>query len=197
MKQMDFHPSKAEGRRPVSVLDGEGSYFHRILSREPSVGNSGRYNLYRNPGQIPFQWEKQPGKCKFEPPKKDPGSSLPRISPPPISSSKSMELPSRPNRGGGLKGSCSSWSKMKIWRMIKTKKLQLAMPRSKNQARGSEVTSKCSSNGSSCTSSDDNRMSSSSNSSSSTSSSSTASCLSFAAPLQLSNMAKGHSDWPF
>ncbi|KAI3424496.1 uncharacterized protein J3R85_010601 [Psidium guajava] len=194
---MDFHRSKPEGHRPpVSVLEGEGSYFRKILSREPSIGNSNGYYLYRSPGQIPFQWERQPGKCKFDPPKEDP-IDVPRIKPPPISASTSMELPSRPNHGGGPKGSSPSWLKMRFWRKIKSKKPQSTMPRSKNQARGSEAMTESSLSGPSRASSEDNLMSSSSNSSSSSASSSSTSSLSFATPQQSSNLAKGHEDWPF
>ncbi|XP_030535600.1 uncharacterized protein LOC115744519 [Rhodamnia argentea] len=180
---MDFHRSKPQGQRPpFSVLEGEGSFFRKILSREPSIGNSNGYYLYRSPGQIPFQWERQPGKCKFDPPKEVP-VDIPRINPPPISASRSMELPSRLNHGcAGPKGSSPSWLKMRFWRKIKNKKPQLTMPpRSKNQARGSDAMSECGLSGLSCASSDDNFMSSSSNSSSSSSaSSSSASSLSLA-----------------
>ncbi|XP_056176813.1 uncharacterized protein LOC115677495 [Syzygium oleosum] len=192
---MDFHRSEADGHKPVSVLEGEDSNFHRILSREPTIGNSSRHYQYRSPGQIPFQWEMQPGKCKFDPPKRDP-IDVPRINPPPITASKSIKLPSRPDDdSGGPKGSSSSCLKTRFWRMIKNKKPQVTMSRSKNQARGSEATSKCSSNGSSGTSSDDNLMSSSSNLSSLTLTSSTTTlCLPFAASLRSSFLAKGHID---
>ncbi|KAL3744042.1 hypothetical protein ACJRO7_013315 [Eucalyptus globulus] len=196
---MDLQRSKAEGHQPASVLEGEGSYFSRILSREPSVGNSNRYHLFRFPGQIPFQWEQQPGKCKFDPPKNDHPGNLPRIRPPPVLASKSMELPPRPYCGDSPKGSSSIWLKIKFWRNIKSKKTQLMMLRSKNRARGPAAACTCSSNGSSCTSSDDNRMSSSSsNSSSSTSSSSThsASSFCFAAPPQSPDLAKGRNHRP-
>ncbi|KAF8042590.1 hypothetical protein BT93_A1049 [Corymbia citriodora subsp. variegata] len=197
---MDSHGSKAEGSTPVSVLEGEGSYFHRIISREPSLGHSSRHYAYQNPGRIPFRWEKQPGQCKFDPPEKG-HSNPPRIRPPPILASKIMKLPSWPDHGGGPKEPpASSWSsKMKFWRKIKSKKTQLMMPRCKDQARGSDPVSKGSLNGSSFTSSDDNRMSSSSSSSSSKSSSSSnsTSSLCIAAPLQSSNSAKGHNHRSF
>ncbi|KAF8042588.1 hypothetical protein BT93_A1047 [Corymbia citriodora subsp. variegata] len=142
---MDFHRTKAEDRRAVSELEGEeGSSLPRTHSRQPSLGNSNRYYQYRSPGKIPFQWERQPGECKFDPPKWDP-INVPRIKPPPISVSKSMPLPSRPKHSGGPKELPSSLLKMKVWRTIKNQVPRLvAMSRSKNQARGSEATSKCS-----------------------------------------------------
>ncbi|KAF8042587.1 hypothetical protein BT93_A1046 [Corymbia citriodora subsp. variegata] len=142
---MDFHRTKAKDRRVVSVLEGEeGSSLSRTHSRRPSLGNSNRYYQYRSPGKIPFQWERQPGECKFDPPKWDP-MSVPRIKLPPISASKSMPLPSRPKHSGGPKESPLSLLKMKVWRTIKNQVPRLvAMSRSKNQARGSEATSKCS-----------------------------------------------------
>ncbi|KAF8042589.1 hypothetical protein BT93_A1048 [Corymbia citriodora subsp. variegata] len=142
---MDFHRTKAEDHKAASLLEGEeDSSLHKTLSRQTSLGNSNRYYQYRSPGKIPFQWERQPGECKFDPPKWDP-MSVPRIEPPPISASKSMPLPSRPKHRGGPKESSSSLLKMKVWRTIKNQVPRLgAMSRSKNQARGSEATSKCS-----------------------------------------------------
>ncbi|XP_018726072.2 uncharacterized protein LOC104438743 [Eucalyptus grandis] len=133
---MDFHRKTAEARRADSVLEGEGSSVQKILSRRPSMGNSNHYDQYRSPGQVPFEWELQPGKCKVDPP-----INVPRIKPPPISASSSMELPSMPKHNGGIKEASSRWLKKKLWRMIMNKLPRLVMSRSKNQARGSEATS--------------------------------------------------------
>lgn len=48
---------------PFSLLEGEESFFSRILSRDTSLGMSSRvYSRWE--ARVPFEWELQPGKPK-------------------------------------------------------------------------------------------------------------------------------------
>ncbi|KAA8535598.1 hypothetical protein F0562_030601 [Nyssa sinensis] len=76
-------------QEPVSVLEGDGFYFDRILSRKSSPGHSSRIDYGRAEG-VPFEWEKQPGTPK-NPPEEE---VIPPISPPPAVQSLALPKPS-------------------------------------------------------------------------------------------------------
>ncbi|XP_071909036.1 uncharacterized protein [Coffea arabica] len=75
-------------KKPSSVLQSDGVYFNRILSRESSVGQSSRI-YYRRPEGVPFRWEMQPGTPKNLPEDEE----LPPLSPPPLVQSLGLPKP--------------------------------------------------------------------------------------------------------
>lgn len=62
-----------------SILERDDRFFHKVLSRDPSMKCSSQILYYRCPGGVPFKWEMQPGIPK-DPPKE---VILPPLSPPP------------------------------------------------------------------------------------------------------------------
>ncbi|KAG4113322.1 hypothetical protein ERO13_D13G216200v2 [Gossypium hirsutum] len=76
-------------KRGVSLIQDDQMFFHRIISRDSSVGCSSRIYYYRSSEGIPFNWEMQPGTPK-EPQKED---VLPPISPPPALLSLGLPKP--------------------------------------------------------------------------------------------------------
>ncbi|PKI50690.1 hypothetical protein CRG98_028927 [Punica granatum] len=108
--------SQKKEEQHFSVLRGEGSYFRKIISRDPSVGSTSSNGfLYFSPGNVPFNWEMQPGMSKT-PPKN--AESVPSIDPPPFLSN--MELLPGPKIPEASKGSGPlGWSRVKFWVKIK------------------------------------------------------------------------------
>lgn len=90
-------------KRGVSLIRYDQMFFHRIISRDSSIGCSSRIYYYRSSEGIPFNWEMQPGTPK-EPQKKD---VLPPISPPPALLSLGLPKPRidvvKENKGSKLK----------------------------------------------------------------------------------------------
>ncbi|KAF9662625.1 hypothetical protein SADUNF_Sadunf18G0073800 [Salix dunnii] len=46
----------------VSLYQVDPAFYNKILSRNPSLKCSSSISAYRNPGEVPFTWEMQPGK---------------------------------------------------------------------------------------------------------------------------------------
>lgn len=67
--------------KPFSLLQANELFVHKILSRNSSFGRSARLPACRLPGQIPFNWEAQPGLPKNQPTENLPPADLPPPSP--------------------------------------------------------------------------------------------------------------------
>ncbi|XVF70003.1 hypothetical protein PTKIN_Ptkin11bG0126700 [Pterospermum kingtungense] len=78
-----------EVEKGSSVIQGDETFFNRIISRNSSIGCSSRIYYYRSSEGVPFNWEMQPGTPK-EPHKED---ILPPISPPPAILSLGLPRP--------------------------------------------------------------------------------------------------------
>lgn len=96
-----------------SVLQGEGAYFRKIVSRVPSTGASSDCSQYSLIGNVPFDWEVQPGKPKTSPSN---GGSTPAVGPLPPPSERLMP---KPRVLELAQSSSSRWSRFKLWRMVK------------------------------------------------------------------------------
>ncbi|KAG9130034.1 hypothetical protein Leryth_012802 [Lithospermum erythrorhizon] len=60
------NPSKRQQKSKGSILQGDGNYFYKILSREASSdGHSSHKSSYRPHEGVPFKWEMQPGTPKI------------------------------------------------------------------------------------------------------------------------------------
>ncbi|KGN65459.1 hypothetical protein Csa_020126 [Cucumis sativus] len=68
--------------KPFSLLQANQLFVHKILSRNSSFGRSARLPACGLPGQVPFNWEAQPGL-----PKNQPSDNPPPVKLPPPSSS--------------------------------------------------------------------------------------------------------------
>ncbi|KAA0058272.1 hypothetical protein E6C27_scaffold274G005980 [Cucumis melo var. makuwa] len=63
--------------KPFSLLQANQFFVHKILSRNSSFGRSARLPACGLPGQIPFNWETQPGLPKNQPSETPPPAELP------------------------------------------------------------------------------------------------------------------------
>ncbi|GAA0138336.1 hypothetical protein LIER_00099 [Lithospermum erythrorhizon] len=75
-----------------SLLQGDGNYFNKIISRESSLGQSSHHNkyYYRQPEGVPFKWEMQPGTPKL----KAEEEIIPPPCPSPLMQSQGLPKPS-------------------------------------------------------------------------------------------------------
>lgn len=100
-----------EQKKPISsVLQGDGVYFNRILSREPSVGQSSHI-YYRRTEGVPFKWEMQPGTPKNRPEEED---IIPPLSPPPSVLSLGLPKPCFDHPKRVEQSSVWFWKRIKI-----------------------------------------------------------------------------------
>lgn len=79
---VDAANQNGESCEPFSLLEGEESFFSRILSRDTSLGMSSRV-YSRGEARVPFEWELQPGKPKVVE-QNITCDLLPTLSPPPV-----------------------------------------------------------------------------------------------------------------
>lgn len=84
---MGYEHGKGAEKR-VSLVQGD-EFFHKVISRDSTVGCSSRIYYYRNSEGVPFEWEMQPGTPK-EPPKDE---EIPPITPPPAVLSLGLPKP--------------------------------------------------------------------------------------------------------
>lgn len=110
---MGYEHGKGANKR-VSLVQGD-EFFHRVISRDSSVGCSSHIYYYRNSEGVPFEWEMQPGTPK-EPPKDE---EIPPITPPPAVLSLGLPKPCINNEQPKAK----AWLIMlRYWNKIKKNK---------------------------------------------------------------------------
>ncbi|KAB1204255.1 hypothetical protein CJ030_MR8G016434 [Morella rubra] len=100
---MDHQRCRGADQKRPSLLQGD-EFFHKMLSRNSSVGCSSRI-YYRCPEGVPFQWEMQPGTPKH-PQKED---VMPPLSPPPAVLSLGLPKPciEQPK--------AQTWPRLRFW----------------------------------------------------------------------------------
>lgn len=77
-----------------SVFQANDYFVNKILTRNPSVGQSSRFYHSRAPGQVPFKWELLPGKPKDTIPVREEDYYTPMvIGPPPAVRSQGVPRP--------------------------------------------------------------------------------------------------------
>lgn len=102
---MDFSDQKIV-KKPISLLEGDGFYFNRILSRDSSVGQSSRIYYQNVTEGVPFKWEKQPGTPKNP----QQNEAIPPPTPPPAAQKVGrFRPPKEPSRSN-------------LWRFLKRSK---------------------------------------------------------------------------
>lgn len=88
--QIEEHPQTHDehGQRTACANENDGVLFKTNLSRNSTINQSSRL-FYQNPGSVPFEWEKLPGKSK------DPAKAeiIPPPSPPPAVQSLGLSTP--------------------------------------------------------------------------------------------------------
>ena len=110
---MGYEHGKGAEKR-VSLVQGD-EFFHKVISRDSTVGCSSRIYYYRNSEGVPFEWEMQPGTPK-EPPKDE---EIPPITPPPAVLSLGLPKPCINNEQPKAK----TWLIMlRFWNKIKKNK---------------------------------------------------------------------------
>lgn len=107
---MDHQRCRGADQKRPSLLQGD-EFFHKMLSRNSSVGCSSRI-YYRCPEGVPFQWEMQPGTPKH-PQKED---VMPPLSPPPAVLSLGLPKPciEQPK--------AQTWPRLRFWNKSKKSK---------------------------------------------------------------------------
>ncbi|XP_058113744.1 uncharacterized protein LOC131256736 [Magnolia sinica] len=119
------NPNKKNSCCAVSLLERDEIFFNRLLSREPSMGFSSRIYYRVAAGNVPFEWEVQPGKPKVVPEI----VLIPPLSPPPAMVGSVLALP--PCDRTVAKGS----TRLRLW--FRKKKVKSQQSQSQSQM-GSE-----------------------------------------------------------
>jgi len=84
--------------RIVSLYQVDPGFYKKILSRNSSLKCSSSISIYRNPGEVPFTWEMQPGK-----PREASKAEIARpLRPPPAVHGLNMPKPPRFHHSGPL-----------------------------------------------------------------------------------------------
>ncbi|KAG7966171.1 hypothetical protein I3843_08G036000 [Carya illinoinensis] len=115
------------------ILQENQCFVNKILSRNSSVGRSSHF-YYRNPGDVPFNWEVKPGKPKEDHPPHDHDDAdifPPSLGPPGPPPAVHSEGISRPSVESSPRLRIFLWKKF-MKNLIKAKKFQ-AMSRLKRE----------------------------------------------------------------
>jgi hypothetical protein len=105
--------------RIVSLYQVDPGFYKKILSRNSSLKCSSSISIYRNPGEVPFTWEMQPGK-----PREASKAEIARpLRPPPAVHGLNMPKPPRFHHSGPLAYLLRHLEKVK-----KIKNVQLGLP---------------------------------------------------------------------
>ncbi|KAG6740755.1 hypothetical protein POTOM_056224 [Populus tomentosa] len=105
--------------RIVSLYQIDPGFYKKILSRNSSLKRSSSISAYRNPGEVPFTWEMQPGK----PREASKTEIAPPLGLPPSVHGLNMPKPPRFHHSGPLAYLLRHLKKVK-----KIKNMQLGLP---------------------------------------------------------------------